>query len=204
MQPECAYSLRNATKLNKVNKTIGCFLSRIYRTLVILHLYSPSSRVLFTLATLNGPGPSLVYALTLMVYSTSSSNPPSSTISTEPLVVVSLVEGISSNVLWLTSTSYWVMIPFLEISGTGSHVTRMAVEERVRTCTLSGGAFGATEMEETEHITTLRSLHECNNILTIFSCPIVHSRTEWSRADNGVRSDGDGVFNVLLKSTQYY
>ena len=168
------------------------------------HLHSPSSRVLFTLATLNGPGPTLVYALTLMVYSTYSSNPPSSTISTEPLVVVSLVEGISSNVLWLTLTSYWVMIPFLEISGNGSHVTRMAVEERVKTCTLSGEAFGATEMEETEHITTLRSLHECNNILTILKGPIVHSRTEWSRADNGVCSDTDVVFNVLLQSSQYY
>ena len=113
---------------------------------LLLQVHSPSSRVLFTMATLNGPGPSLVYALTLMVYSTSSSNPPTSTISTEPLVVVSLVEGISLNVLWLTSTSYWVMIPFLDISGTGSHVTKMAVEERVRTCTLSGGAFGTREV----------------------------------------------------------
>ena len=111
-------------------------------------LHSPSSRVLFTMGALKGPGPSLVYALTLMVYSTYSSNSPSSTISTDPLVVVSLVEGISSNVLWLTSTSYWMMIPFLDISGTGSHVTKMAVEERVRTCTFSGGAFGATEVEK--------------------------------------------------------
>ena len=103
------------------------------------------------MGALNGPGPSLVYALTLMVYSTYSSNSPSSTISTEPLVVVSLVEGISLKVLWLTSTSYCVMIPFLDISGTGSHVTKMAVEERVRTCTLSGGAFGATEVVKTRY-----------------------------------------------------
>ena len=139
-----------------------------------------------------------MYALTLMVYSTYSSNPLSSTISTEPLVVVSLVEGISSNVLWLTSTSYWVMIPFLDISGTGSHVTRMAVEERVGACKLSGGTFGAREVEETEHITTLRSLHECDNILTILKGPIVHTRTERSRADNGIGSDSDVVLNVLL------
>ena len=118
---------------------------------LLLRVHSPSSRVLFTMATLNGPGPSLVYALTLMVYSTSSSNSPSSTISTEPLVVVSLVEGISLKVLWLTSTSYWVMIPFLDSSGTGSHVTKMAVEERVRTCTLSGGAFGTREVVKTKY-----------------------------------------------------
>ena len=78
------------------------------------------------------------------------------------------------------------------------------MEERVRACTLSGGAFGAREVEETEHITTLRSLYECDNILTILKSLIVHTRTEWSRADNGIGSDGDVVFNVLLKSSQYY
>jgi len=36
-----------------------------------------------------------------------------------------------------------VMIPFLSISGTGSHVTMMAVEELVMARTLLGGAFGS-------------------------------------------------------------
>jgi len=40
-----------------------------------------------------------------------------------------------------------VMIPFLSMSGTGSHITRMAVEELVMACTLSGGAFGTRELE---------------------------------------------------------
>ena len=39
------------------------------------------------------------------------------------------------------------MIPFLSITGTGSHVTRMAVEDLVRACTLSGGAFGTIEKQ---------------------------------------------------------
>ena len=41
-------------------------------------------------------------------------------------------------------------------------------------------------------------------LLTILKGLIVHTRTEWSRANNGVGSDGDVVFNVLLKSSQYY
>ena len=41
-------------------------------------------------------------------------------------------------------------------------------------------------------------------LLTILKSPIVYTRTEWSRAYNGVGSDRDVVFNVLLKSSQYY
>ena len=41
-------------------------------------------------------------------------------------------------------------------------------------------------------------------LLTILKSSIVYTRTEWSRANTGVGSDSDVVFNVLLKSSQYY
>ena len=42
------------------------------------------------------------------------------------------------------------------------------------------------------------------SLLTILKGPIVHTRTEWSRADTGIGSDSDVVFNVLLQFSQYY
>ena len=47
----------------------------------------------------------------------------------------------------------------LSISGTGSHVTRMAVEDLVRACTLSGGAFGTTEVKTVHMKCTGCDLH---------------------------------------------
>ena len=132
------------------------YIDHMYSICILL--LSPSSKVLLAMATLNGPGPTLVCALTLIEYSTYSSSPPSSTASTEPLVVLSVMEGISLNVLWLTSTSYWLMTPFLSISGTGSHITVMTVEESVRTCTWSGGAFGPTAMREPHCVTSQKKL----------------------------------------------
>ena len=107
----------------------------------------PSCCVVSITTSLHGPAPTLVYALTRMEYSTYSSSPVRSTVNVEESTVVVLYIMAPLNVLWLYSTSYWVMIPFRSMAGTSSQVTRIAVVEMLTAFILSGGEAGAEEKE---------------------------------------------------------
>ena len=80
-----------------------------------------------------------------MEYSTYSSSPVRSTVNVEESTVVVLYIVAPLNVLWLYSTSYWVMIPFWSMAGTSFQVTRIAVEEMLTAFTLSGGDVGSVK-----------------------------------------------------------
>ena len=101
-----------------------------------MNIIIPASVVCSTSLGLNGPGPTEVYALTLILYSTNSCKS----------VRVMSVMGTATNVEFseisppnvisgVYPTSYWMIIPFWSISGTGSQVTRISVDEIVETAT---------------------------------------------------------------------
>jgi hypothetical protein len=86
---------------------------------------------------LKGPHPSTVKALTVTLYNTLSSN--SITISLK-FVKLTITVGAGPN--GCRRTWYWVMMPFLSISGTSDQDTRTSVVEMFEADTFCGGADG--------------------------------------------------------------
>ena len=112
------------------------------------HLHDGS--VVLLTASLNGPSPLIVAALTLISYIKNSSK----------LVRVRLMTGANTWIVWELKrrpskvsegsykTSCLIISPFWSMSITGSHVTEISVGERASALTLVGGLAGTIERQD--------------------------------------------------------
>ena len=110
-----------------------------------MNIVIPASAVCTTSIGPNGPGPTEVYALTLMLYSTNSCRPVRVISVTKPLVVkVESSEMDPPNVIsGVNKISYIVIIPFCSIGGSSSQVTKISLEEAAVPFTPGGNPDGA-------------------------------------------------------------